>query len=183
MLLGPSGSGKGVLLRNMKKDYPDFFYPTSCTTREPRPREKNGDTYFFVSEEEFKSKLKNDKFLEWAVVHETFYYGTLKDPILNSINKGINVMREIDYQGWLSIKENFPNLKIVTIFIIAPTIETYRRRILKRASISDEELLHRLKSTQKELLYKDQFDYVIVNSDNHFKDTYAKFRAIINKYI
>ncbi|MBT6068209.1 guanylate kinase [Candidatus Peregrinibacteria bacterium] len=160
LILGPSGSGKGTVLEFLKQEHPEFIFPLSCTTRPSRPTEKDGEVYRFISLEEFKEKIENDEFLEYAFIHDMHYYGTLKKPIMDALQEGRIVVREVDVQGVRSIRELLPPEQLVTIFLRADW-DSLEHRIRNRAPISDEELAERHESFLKEMAWQDECDYKV----------------------
>ena len=161
MILGSSGSGKGTVLSSLRKNHPEFVFPVSCTTRRPRPGEKDGEVYYFISEDEFKKRMAAGDFLEWAVVHEDNYYGTLKSEILQALEEGRVVVREVDVQGLRAIREICPKEKFSSIFLTVSGWETLRHRILKRSVLAEEELERRRESFLKEKEWEKECDVVI----------------------
>lgn len=161
LILGSSGSGKGTVLESLRKNHKDFVFPVSCTTRAPRPGEKNGDVYYFISTEEFKKRMDAGDFLEWAIVHEDNYYGTLKSEILKPLEQGKIVVREVDVQGLRAIRELLPKEKFASIFLTVSGWETLRHRILKRSVLPEEELERRRESFLKEKEWEKECDVVI----------------------
>ena len=146
----------------------------SCTTREKRPKEKDGISYFFISEEEFKERVNNKNFLEYAEVFGNLY-GTPKDWVLSILAKDENVILELDIQGALQVKETFPNTQ--TIFIIPPSYEDLTKRLEQRAQDSTEEIQRRLKEARKEITIGKDFDQIIVN--NNFDDALGDLKKFI----
>lgn len=163
LILGPSGSGKGTVLKALRANHPDFVFPISCTTREPRPGEKEGEVYYFVSKEEFKARMAADDFLEWAVVHGENYYGTLKEEILKPLREGKTVIREVDVQGLRSIRELIPKENLCSIFLTVDGWDTLRRRILQRSELPEEELERRRESFIHEMEWAKECDRTIVS--------------------
>ncbi len=161
LILGPSGSGKGTVLKALRDRHPEFVFPVSCTTREPRPREKDGEVYHFVSKEDFKERMGRDEFLEWAVVHGENYYGTLKDAILNPLKEGKTVIREVDVQGLRSIRDLIPATHLTSIFLTVDGWATLKRRILSRSELPEEELERRHQSFLNEMDWAEECDRVI----------------------
>ena len=178
LILGPSGSGKGTVLDYLKKKHPEFVFPVSCTTRNMRPGEKNGEVYFFVTPEEFKARIDGGEFLEYACVHNDNYYGTLKAPIMEALECGKKVVREVDVQGVRSIREMFDRGIVVTIFLKADW-EHLRNRILKRAPISEHELAERRISFDKEMLWENECDFVVESFENRIDEVCRKIEEII----
>lgn len=161
LVLGSSGSGKGTVLDALRKNHPEFVFPVSCTTRQPRPGEKDGEVYYFISKDEFKKRIQVGDFLEWAIVHEDNYYGTLKDKILQPIEEGKTVIREVDVQGLRSIRGMVTKEQLYSIFLTVPDWETLRRRILRRSVLPEEELERRRESYLKEREWEKECDKMI----------------------
>ncbi len=159
VLSAPAGGGKTTLANLLLKEVPNLVKITTCTTREPRPGEKNGVDYFFLSKEEFERKIREGAFLEYAVVHGN-YYGTPKEEVLKEINKGNDVLLVIDVQGMRQIKRNFKD--VVTIFLIPPSFEELINRMRKRGD-SEEEIKKRLETAKKELKAWKEYDYIVIN--------------------
>jgi len=179
LILGPSGSGKGVLIKGLRKNFKDFVYPISCTTREMRRGEKDGEVYFFISMDEFKKKIEKGDFLEWAVVHKDNLYGTLKSQIITPLKKGKNVLREVDIQGVNSIMKILPKQNIVTIFLTAESWNDLKVRITGRHKISKHELEKRKESFEKEMKFAKDCDYVVKSETGKIPQTIQKVTDII----
>ena len=164
VISAPSGTGKTSLINATLEDEnaKKTKLGISCTTREKRAEEKDHVSYFFISKEEFKDKIKNDDFLEYAEVFGNFY-GTPREWVLNSLSNKENVILELDIQGALQVKEAFPDTK--TIFIIPPSYEDLSSRLSKRAQDSQEEIKKRLKEAKKEVEIGKKFDQIIVNDN------------------
>jgi len=150
LIVGPSGVGKGTVIALLKDKHPEFVYPISATTREPRPGEKDGVVYHFVTKEKFKELIKKGDLLEYAIVHNKEYYGTLKKPILTALEKGKTVVREVDMQGCESILKVFPKENLISIFLTVPDKQDLIDRILKRGKLPEEEIKRRMQSAEKE---------------------------------
>lgn len=164
VLSGPSGVGKGTLCGEILKDKDALALSVSisATTRKPRSIDKEGVTYYFKSREEFESMIQDGAFLEWATYNDN-YYGTPLAPVQETLRHGINVMLEIDVQGALQVKGNFPSS--VCIFIAPPDMETLRTRLRGRGTETEEEIAKRIDAAQWEMQQQDKYDYVIVNQD------------------
>lgn len=160
VLSGPSGSGKGTVSEALMKRAKDIVFSTSITTRAPRPNEVDGENYFFISEERFEEMVANDELLEHAFVH-TNYYGTPKEFVFEQIKKGEIVLLEIDVQGALQIKERYK--EAVFVFLIPPTMDELRNRIIKRGTESEKDIETRFANAFKELDFVDEYDYFVVN--------------------
>ncbi len=176
LILGPSGAGKGTVFSALRERHPDYVFPLSCTTREPRPGELDGVVYHFVSEEEFARRKAAGEFLETAVVHGKSHYGTLKEHILKPLEEGKVVVREVDVQGLRSIREFLP---ITSIFLTVDSWETLRNRILRRSELSEEELERRHQSFLIEMQWADECDYEIQSVEGDIDGMIAQVEAAI----
>lgn len=160
VLSGPSGSGKGTVSQAIMKKNKEIVFSTSVTTRTPRPGEVNGENYFFVSKTKFEQMVEKDELLEHAFVH-TNYYGTPKQFVFDQIENGEIVLLEIDVQGALQIKKKYK--EAVFIFLIPPTMEELRNRLVKRDTESEEEINTRFKNAFRELDFVGEYDYFVIN--------------------
>jgi len=179
LIIGPSGVGKGTMLKMFQNKHSEFFFPISVTTRPPRETEKNGETYYFVSKQEFLQKIKNKEFLEYACVHHLHYYGTLKQDILQALTNGKNVIREIDYQGFLAIKKIINPQQLKTIFLLPPSLECLQKRIQSRSKIKTNELEQRMNSLKKEIKIAKKCTKTIKLIDGDIKKSYEIFEKIV----
>jgi guanylate kinase len=150
LIVGPSGVGKGTVIDGLKKLHPEFEYPISVTTRKLRPGEKDGIVYHFVSHKKFNEMIKKGELLEYAIVHNKEYYGTLKKPIIQALKAGKVVIREVDMQGCESIQNVMPSDKVVSIFLTVPSKQELIDRILKRGKLPEEEIKRRMASAERE---------------------------------
>ncbi len=162
VLSGPSGSGKGTVSQALLNQRDDIVFSISATTRNPRPTEVNGENYFFLTEDEFKDMEAKGGFLESAFVHAN-YYGTPKQFVLDEIEKGEIVLLEIDVQGALQIKKN--HKEAVFIFLLPPTMDELRDRIVKRGTETEEDINRRFANAFKELDFVGEYDYFVVNDE------------------
>lgn len=158
----PSGSGKTTIVRKILDIYPELIFSISATTRKNRDHEINGLDYFFISEEEFLEKIDNDEFIEWEKFYD-YYYGTLKSFVNSKLDEGLSLVFEVDVKGALSIKKSYP--ESVLIFIVPPSMEELRARLIKRNTETSEDLKKRIERAELELSYKNKFDYLVVNKD------------------
>lgn len=180
LILGPSGSGKGTVIKHLRKVFSEAIFPVSCTTRPPRPNERQGEVYYFLTKEDFKKRLEAGDFLEWAMVHNDNFYGTLKKPITEALAAGKMVIREVDIQGVQSIEKLFPRAQVVSIFITAPSWENLKQRILKRSVLPGEELAEREKSFQKEMAFSSQCDFVVMSEEGKIAEYCGAVEKIIS---
>jgi guanylate kinase len=186
LLLGPSGVGKSVIIRELRKRHPELRIPRSATTRPKRPGEGE-DLYWFVGESEFAALIAQGKLLEWAVVHDGARYGTLLEEIVPAMEHGKIVVREVDVQGCERIRKhplfsrNDAPYTLQTIFLLPERKEQLMERIRKRAPTSEEELQRRLESMEQELSYAPCCDIHIMNREGKLHETLAEVeRAILS---
>ncbi len=179
LILGPSGTGKGTVISHLRKVFPDAVFPLSCTTRSPRPREKDGEVYHFITKEDFKRRIDAGEFLEWAIVHNDNYYGTLKAPIEAALNEGKLVIREVDMQGVISIRTILGRENVKALFITSPSWESLKNRIQKRAPLPVEELVHREMSFEKEMIFSKECDFVVMSEDGKIPEVCGEVEGII----
>lgn len=179
LIVGPSGSGKGTVIKALEKKFKGFVYPISYTTRELRAREKDGESYHFISKEKFKRMIAEDDFLEYAIVHSDNYYGTAKKEIVEALKGGAVVVREVDIQGFHAIRKIIPRENLVSIFMKVPNLNDLKGRILMRGEIAPEELQHRLDSAAKELAQAGDCDYQVHNEWGKIKICVAQVEKII----
>ncbi len=178
LISAPSGGGKSTLLK-LLSDEPDFVYSVSCTTRAPRPGEVDGRDYHFLSVEEFQQRIAAGEFLEHAEVHGNFY-GTLRQTVLKSMNDGSDVLMDVDIQGAARIRANADGrlrAALVDIFLMPPSVDELRRRLLKRGTESPEQLDVRLRNATTEMAQWRSYRYTIL-SRAPVQD-FENFRAIM----
>ncbi|UOF89195.1 guanylate kinase [Fodinisporobacter ferrooxydans] len=174
VLSGPSGAGKGTVCTALRPTMPDLNVSISATTRAPRSGEAEGVNYFFKSREQFQEMVERDELLEWAQVYGNFY-GTPRKYVEDFLAAGKDVLLEIDIQGALQVKRQFPNG--VFIFLIPPSLEELRSRIIGRGTETEESFRLRFGAAAGELKYMDQYDYVVVN--DRVDDACRRIRSII----
>lgn len=179
LMVGPSGSGKGTVIAELKKRHQEWVFPVSVTTRLARSGEKDGAVYHFMSEEEFKNAIKNNELLEWAEVHKKNFYGTLKKPILDALNQGKTVVREVDIQGFKSIKNAIPRDQFLSIFLIVENLDELKARILKRGPMPEEEINRRMESAKKEISESNLCDYKVPSPHGKIPEITAEVERII----
>lgn len=159
----PSGAGKSTICARVLKRIPEAMYSVSVTTRRPRRGEIHGKSYFFVDEKHFRRLIADGKLLEWARVHG-HYYGTPRDFIVENVARGKILMLDIDVQGAMKIKRG-RLANAVYVFIMTPTFEILKKRLIGRGLDAEEVIRVRLKNARKELEYLDKYDYLIINDE------------------
>ena len=160
---GPSGAGKSTICQRAAADS-ECYLSISATTRSPREGEGKSH-YIFLSEQEFKDKIGNNEFLEYATVHGNFY-GTMKKPVFDNIETGNNVILEIDVQGSLQIKNIYPECEMV--FILPPSLKEMKKRLAGRKTETEEQFKLRLKNAVMEIKTAHEYDYLIINDNIDF---------------
>ncbi len=171
---GPSGCGKGTICKELLRRNEGINVSVSATTRKPRKGEVEGVNYFFVSENKFKSMIKNEEVLEYAHVHGS-YYGTPKKFVFDKLESGEDILLEIDVQGAMQIKDKYP--QAIFIFIIPPSMEELKNRIIKRGTESKDDIEIRFKNAFKELEYVNEYDYIVINDE--VKEAVSKIECIV----
>lgn len=174
VISGPSGAGKGTICSAYLKDARDTWLSVSATTRSPRTGERDGEAYFFLSRDEFEEKLVQGDFLEHAQVYGNFY-GTPRSRVEEKLAQGIDVILEIDIQGALKVQEN--TSEGIFIFILPPSMEELKNRIIKRGSETPESLIRRFESAFEEINYISRYNYAVIN--NTVEEAQSNVRAII----
>ena len=177
ILSSPSGAGKTTLVKKIAQEN-NFKISISYTTRKPRTNEQNGKDYFFISEEEFENLIKNKQFLEYAKVFEN-YYGSSKSQVFENLNKGENVIFDIDWQGSEQIKKQKLNYKLITFFILPPSkLELFSR--LKNRDMKDKNIVEeRMKQFNEDIEQWENYDFVVINDD--LEKCYNEIIRFINK--
>jgi guanylate kinase len=176
VLSAPSGAGKTTLTTALRHK-PDFVYSVSCTTRTPRPGEIHGEDYFFLSDEEFRQRAGAGEFLEYAEVHNHFY-GTLREPILESLKRGVDVLIDIDIKGADMIRRD-PAVAtaLADVFIMPPSLEELARRLHRRGTETEAQIEVRLKNAAAEISQWRDYRYTIISGS--MEEDIEKFRAVM----
>ncbi len=178
----PSGSGKSTIVHWLMETHPELNmkFSISCTTRAPRGTEKDGVDYFFLTPEEFKSKIAASEFVEYEEVYTDKYYGTLKSQVTRQRESGENVVFDVDVKGGCNIKKIY-GADALSIFIQPPSVDELRRRLVGRNTDSPEVIEQRLSKAEYELTFAPLFDVVIVNDD--LQEAQRQAFEIINRYL
>lgn len=175
ILSSPSGGGKTTIARMMLERRRDVGYSVSCTTRSPRPGERDGKDYFFLSTEDFEAKKARDEFAEWAVVHGNLY-GTLRQEVTQVLASGKHVIMDIDVQGARQFARAFP--ESVLVFLLPPSTDVLIGRLRARQTEDDGKLLVRLRSAREELREIGAYQYVVVNDD--LEQAFSQVASIVD---
>ena len=179
ILSGPAGAGKGTLRKGLYDEASDMAYSVSCTTREKRPGEKDGQDYHFVSKNDFGAMITHDEFLEWAEVHGN-YYGTRRSDVERVLSEGRDILLEIDVQGHHQLKSRMP--EAISIFITAPSLDDIESRLEERGTETHDQLEIRLRNAAMEMKHTGEYDHVIINDDirratNELVELVKKYRT------
>ena len=160
----PSGAGKTTLVKYILKTFSEIQFSISATSRKARGKERDGKDYYFLSNQEFKARIKNDEFIEYEEVYGGNYYGTLKSEVDRIWKDKKIAIFDIDVVGGANIKGMFPD-ETLSIFVMPPSIEILRGRLIERGDVSKEEIDVRIKKAESELDYASKFDNIIINND------------------
>jgi guanylate kinase len=161
----PSGSGKTTIVKHLLKNNPDLGFSISASTRDKRGRtEQDGKDYYFLTPEDFKSKIDANEFIEWEEVYAGNFYGTLKTEIERIWQEGRNVIFDVDVKGGINLKKYFGE-KALAIFVKVPSLEVLKTRLTERGTESEESLSRRIFKAKFEMTFQDKFDVVLVNEE------------------
>ena len=181
-IMGPTGIGKSTTVRLLRKRNPEFIYLPSYTDRAMRTGEKQGDPYFFISQQQFQDKIKNNDFLEYAFVHNLDYKGTNKQEIYDAVEDEKIIYKEVELKGYFQIEKNLQKEMYTTIFLYPTDPEIIKARILKREpNMSTNDIQQRLKSFDEEMKHINDFDYQIQTIENGEEIIYEKVLEIFKK--
>lgn len=183
VISGPSGVGKGTVVKELINLYEEnndkLYISISCTTRDIREGEIKDVSYYFITQDEFQEMLNNNEFLEYNQYGTGKYYGTPKNKVLEYLDKGYDVILEIDINGYRQVKEKMKDA--IGIFIMPPSLEEVEYRLRKRGTETDDVILKRLDIAKDELRNKDEYDYLVVNERDSQRETANKVYSIIKK--
>jgi guanylate kinase len=180
IITAPSGAGKTSITKHLMQLYPQLSFSISAATRQPRGIEKNGVDYHFMSAEEFKQKIQHNEFVEWEMVYEGKYYGTLKSELERIWAQNKIPMLDIDVKGAIHVQQQFPDTSL-SLFIEPPSVDELKKRLESRGTETPESLAARVNKASFELSFKDEFNEIIVNDD--LQKACEKAAAIVNTFI
>ena len=180
IITAPSGAGKTSITRHLMKQFPQLAFSVSATTRKPRGNEKEGLDYHFLTEEDFKQKIQHEEFVDWEMVYEGKYYGTLKNELQLIWKLEKIPVLDIDVKGAIHVQQQFPDTSL-SLFIEPPSVDELKKRLTARGTETAESLAARINKATYELSFKDQFNKVIVNDELH--NAYAEAEKIVGSFI
>lgn len=164
IITAPSGAGKTSITRHLMQQFPQLAFSVSAATRKPRGNEKDGVDYHFITEEDFKHKIQQHEFIEWEMVYEGKYYGTLKTELVSIWNQNRIPVLDIDVKGAIHVQQQFPHSSL-SLFIETPSVDELKKRLESRGTETEESLAARINKAAYELSFKEQFNKLIVNDD------------------
>jgi len=164
IITAPSGAGKTSITRYLLNKYPKLSFSISAATRLPRGEEKNGVDYYFMSAEDFQHKIKEDAFVEWEMVYEGKYYGTLKSELERIWSEGKTPMLDIDVKGAIHVQQQYPDNSL-SLFIVPPSVDELKKRLESRGTETPESIAPRINKANYELSFKQHFNHAVVNDE------------------
>jgi guanylate kinase len=180
LITAPSGAGKTSIVKHLLRKYPSLAFSVSATTRPPRMDETNGKDYYFIDDKEFEKKIRDKDFLEWQMVYEGRYYGTLKSEINRLWDLGRVPVLDLDVNGAIHVMQHYP-VNTIAIFVQAPSAEELRRRLVSRGSETPESLQARLDKSSYEMTFRNKFQNVIVN--DNFEKACSEADKIVGEFL
>ena len=163
LFCGPSGSGKTTIVHYLMEKFPAMRFSISATTRPARPNEVHGKDYYFLTPDEFRERIASDEFLEWEEVYADRFYGTLKSEVERILNDDHIALFDVDVEGGLQIRKHFGR-QLLDVFVMPPSVDDLHKRLVARATESEDSLFKRLSKAEKEMQYAFRFNHVIVNT-------------------
>jgi guanylate kinase len=176
VISGPSGVGKSTLVNRVRQELPDLQFSISCTTRSPRPGEMHGREYYFLDREEFLASIEKNGFIEYAM-YVNNYYGTPRSYVEEKLSQNQSVILEIEVQGALSIKEQYPDA--ILIFITAPSVAELKDRLTNRGTEAEDVIRARMQTAVKESGYIDQYEYIVCNENGKVEECVDQIHHIV----
>ncbi|KIC92128.1 guanylate kinase [Flavihumibacter sp. ZG627] len=180
IITAPSGAGKTSITRYLLQKYPKLAFSISAATRSPRGKEENGKDYYFMSVEKFRNHIQQNDFVEWEMVYEGKYYGTLKKELNRIWEKGQTPMLDIDVKGAIHVQQQYPD-QTLSLFIEPPSVDELRKRLFGRGTETDESLQARINKAAYEISFKHHFDHIIVN--DNLEKACAEAEQLILKFL
>ena len=180
LITAPSGAGKTSITRYLLQEFPNLSFSISATTRQPRGSEQDGIDYYFLTPNDFQKKIAENAFLEWEMVYEGKYYGTLLSELDRMWDLGLVPLLDIDVKGAIHVQQKFPD-STLSFFIEAPSIEALEFRLRGRGTDSEENIQTRLNKAQYEMSFKQHFNHIIIN--DNLEEACKKTASLIHNFI
>ena len=180
LITAPSGAGKTSITRYLIQQFPQLAFSVSAATRRARALEKNGVDYFFITEADFKNKIKHEEFIEWEMVYEGKYYGTLKSELQRIWAENKIPVLDIDVKGAIHVQQQFPDT-VLSLFIEPPSVEELKKRLGSRGTETDESIIARINKATYELSFKGHFNHSIVN--DQLKNACSEAENLVQRFI
>lgn len=180
IITAPSGAGKTSITKELMKRFPQLEFSVSAATRKPRGKEKDGVDYYFISLEDFKYKILHDEFIEWEMVYEGKYYGTLKSELKRIWHLNKIPVLDIDVKGAIHVQQEYP-INTLSLFIEPPSVDELKKRLHGRGTESEESMAARVSKASYEITFKDQFNKIIVN--DHFERACDEATALVKEFL
>lgn len=180
IITAPSGAGKTSITRHLLRTFPDLAFSVSAATRQPRSYETQGVDYYFLTLEDFKQKIQHNEFVEWEMVYEGKYYGTLKSELERIWERGQLPLLDIDVKGAIHVQQQYPETSL-SIFIEPPSIEELKKRLESRGTETIESLQARVNKASFELSFKDQFNRCVLNEN--FEKACREAETIVRQFL
>ena len=180
VITAPSGAGKTSITRYLLKKFPQLSFSVSAATRQARSYERNGVDYYFLGLDDFKQKIQNNEFIEWEMVYEGKYYGTLKSELQRLWDSDQCPLLDIDVKGAIHVQRQYPDTSL-TIFIEPPSVDELKRRLESRGTETSESIQARVNKAAYEISFKEHFDRIIINDD--FEKACTKAAEIIKEFL
>jgi guanylate kinase len=180
LFCGPSGSGKTTIVQHLLKKFPMMRFSISATTRDKRSSEVEGVDYYFLTPQQFREKIDNNEFLEWEEVYKDRYYGTLKTEVQRILDNDQVALFDVDVEGGLNIKKQYGR-QLLDVFVMPPSVDELHKRLVARATESEESLIKRLGKAESELKYAYKFNTVIVNTV--LNDAFNEAEKLVREFL
>ncbi len=180
IITAPSGAGKTSITKHLMRKFPQLAFSVSAATRQPRSDEKHGRDYYFIPLEEFKFKITHNEFIEWEMVYEGKYYGTLKSELERIWKNNQIPVLDIDVKGAIHVQQEYP-INTLSIFIEPPSVDELKKRLSGRGSETDDSLQARISKASYEITFKDQFNEVIVNEN--LESACAEAEVLVERFL
>ncbi len=176
----PSGSGKTTIVQHLLQTIPNLEFSVSVTSRSKRPNEKDRQDYYFLKPEEFRKKIQNNEFLEWEEVYKDQYYGTLRSEVERILNRGKNVVFDVDVKGGLKIKQQYGS-DALAVFVNTPSFDEIEKRLRMRSTENEDSLRMRILKAKEEISFSKKFDIILIN--DKLEETLELAELMVKKFL